>query len=119
MTTIINTITPEGRALGAQIARICDTELAGKTDNRCGTCAGRAGDHLANGSEATLMFFVKAAAERTPFWCHEHDRPCAAWLVMRSDNPVIMPWRHYDVAEDAPWIVTPDGVVVTPDTRKY
>lgn len=114
--TILNTIPPEGRVLGREIARLCDTKLKNKPDNRCGICAGRLGDHLANGSEATLMSFVKCIAERTPFWCHEKDAPCAAWLVLRSDSEsaVTVPWDHCQVAEDAPWLVTPDGVVVTP-----
>ena len=52
---ILNTATPEGRELGRHIARFCDQELAGKPDNRCGTCAGKSGDHLANGSPVTLI----------------------------------------------------------------
>lgn len=119
MTTVINTATPAGRALGAQVARLCDGALEGKADARCSTCAGRGGDHLANGSEATLMSFVKSAAERTVFWCHEHDRPCAAWLALRFPEPVQVPWDHCHVDDDVPWIVTTDGVVVTPDARRY
>jgi hypothetical protein len=102
MTAILNRATPEGRALGAQVARLCDGALVGKTDNRCATCAGRAGDHLANGSPETLMSFVKSVAERTPFWCHEREnRPCAAWLAMRfaSDSRVEMPWPHSEGVE--------------------
>jgi hypothetical protein len=119
VTAILNVATPEGRALGREIARLCDGELKNKPDNRCGTCAGRGGDHLANGSPATLMSFVKSIAERTPFWCHEHDRPCAAWLALRFSKPVEVPWDHCQVADDAPWLVTGDGVVVTPDARSY
>ena len=119
MTAILNIATPEGRELGAQVARLCDGELKGKPDNRCQTCAGRAGDHLANGSPETLMSFVKSIAERTPFWCHEHDRPCAAWLALRFSHPIEMPWNHCTGIDDSAWIVTPDGVVMTPDAGQY
>ena len=91
-----NRATPEGRALGRELARLCDGELAGKQDDRRQTCAFRAGDHLANGSPETLMSAVKCMAERTPFWCHEHDRPCAGWLAMRAPPEMAreMPWEH-------------------------
>lgn len=94
-----NVATPEGRALGAEIARLCDQEaIRLARDGRCATCACRAGDHLANGSPETLMSFVKCIAEREPFWCHEADRPCAGWLLMRfgNDETVPLPWDHVD-----------------------
>jgi len=91
-----NQRTPEGIELGKQMARLCDKELAGKPDNRCATCAFRHGDHLANGSPETLMNATKCIIERTPFWCHEHDRPCAGWLAMRfdADSAFEAPWDH-------------------------
>lgn len=93
---IPNQRTTEGIALGEQMARLCDVELAGKPDNRCETCAFRKGDHLANGSPETLMSAVKCCLERTPFWCHEQERPCAGWLAMRapSERTIEMPWDH-------------------------
>lgn len=93
-----NEATPEGRALGRELARLCDAELSGKVDDRCETCACRAGDHLANGSPETLMGFVKCVLERTPFWCHERDAPCAGWLAMRSPPSQVrkVPWGHVD-----------------------
>jgi hypothetical protein len=120
MAAVLNVATDAGRALGAQVARLCDKELEGQADGRCATCAGRQGDHLANGSEATLMSFLKSAAKRTPFWCHEHDRPCAAWLAMRTDEgrQVVVPWDHHGVEDDAPWVVNSAGVVVTPFSSK-
>lgn len=66
------------------MARFCDAELAGKPDRRCGTCAFRAGDHIANGSPQTLMDALKCALEGDLFWYHETDRPCAGWAAMRS-----------------------------------
>ena len=92
-----NAATPEGRELGAQLARLCDQEAIAKgVDGRCDTCALRAGDHLANGSPETLMSALKCALERTPFWCHEADVPCRGWLLMRADAEatVEVPWHH-------------------------
>lgn len=92
-----NRTTPEGRALGTELARLCDGELEGRPDNRCGTCAFRHGDHLANGSPETLMDAVKCMLERTAFWCHEHDKACAGWSAMR------FPAKE---ARDVPWSMT-------------
>ncbi len=91
-----NVATPEGRDLGDQLARLCDAELAGKPDRRCGTCAFRKGDHVANGSPQTLMSAIKCAFEREPFWCHEHDRPCAGWEAMKAPKgkEIAAPWDH-------------------------
>lgn len=91
-----NRVTNEGRALGREMARLCDGELAGKRDDRCATCAFRAGDHLANGSPETLMSALKCALEGDPFWCHEHDRPCAGWAALRRSKPdrIEVPWDH-------------------------
>lgn len=102
MTARKNRITPEGWLMGKELARLCDTAAAKHgRDGRCGTCAARAGDHLANGSPETLMTFLKSAAERTPFWCHEVDRPCQGWLLMRCDagDEREMPWSHVDAAD--------------------
>lgn len=96
-----NQRTPEGAALGKEMARLCDGELAGKPDNRCRTCAFRHGEHLANGSPETLMSAVKCVMEREPFWCHEHDKPCSGWLAMRTPNAgtVELPWDHVGGAD--------------------
>jgi hypothetical protein len=104
-----NLPTPEGRALGREIARLCDTELAGKRDDRCPTCAFRAGEHIANGSPETLMEAVKCLAEGEPFWCHEHDRACAGWVALRfpKDGLVKMPWEYCGGVDSA------DGVTPT------
>lgn len=100
-----NATTPEGRALGEQMARLCDGEIAksGK-DDRCSTCAFRAGDHIANGSPETLMSALKCVMEREPFWCHEHDRPCAGWAAMRfpAGQTVQAPWDYVEGADAPP-----------------
>jgi hypothetical protein len=91
-----NTATEEGRELGRQMARLCDTELSGKRDDRCATCAFRSGDHVANGSPETLMTALKCAMEGEVFWCHEHDRACAGWAAFRfpKDKLVKAPWDY-------------------------
>jgi|ERR1700677_1995336 len=91
-----NLPTPEGRALGREMARLCDGELDGKCDDRCPACAFRAGSHVANGSPETLISAVKCLLEGEPFWCHEHDRACAGWAAMRfpKDRLLKAPWEH-------------------------
>ena len=99
-----NVATSEGRELGAHLARLCDREAESQgKDSRCHTCAFRAGDHVANGSPETLMTALKCAVEREPFWCHEHDRPCAGWLLLRSgtDSTVALPWDYVGGADAA------------------
>lgn len=94
MSPIPNRTTPEGRALGSQMARLCNVALTGKTDLRCGTCAFRAGDHLANGSPETLMDAMKCVIEGVPFYCHEQDRPCAGWVASTfKDSDITAPWE--------------------------
>jgi len=97
MTMIPNAAAPEGRELGAHLARLCDVEAKSKgRDGRCGTCAFRAGDHLANGSPVTLMSALKCALEDEPFWCHEHDHACAGWALLRvpKGEEQCAPWDH-------------------------
>jgi hypothetical protein len=94
-----NRATPEGRELGMHLARFCDQEIVRSgRDDRCSTCAFRTGDHIANGSPETLMSAFKCIMERTPFWCHEHDRACAGWaaLIPAKGDEVAMPWEHVD-----------------------
>ena len=93
----LNVATPEGRELGRHMARFADQELAGKPDNRCDTCAFRAGDHLANGSPATQMDALKCVIEGIPFMCHEHDRACAGWAAL---------WSPKGEARTVPWEFT-------------
>lgn len=99
----LNTATEQGQELGEHMARLCDTALEGKSDNRCGTCAFRSGDHIANGSPETLMTALKCAMEGEVFWCHEHERPCAGWQAMKfpKDKRVEAPWPIIQGFDDA------------------
>jgi hypothetical protein len=108
---IENSATDEGRELGAMLAKFCDQEAEkqGK-DGRCSTCAFRAGNHLANGSPATLMSALKCAMEREPFWCHEADRPCSGWSLMRAEagGEYAVPWEHVSGVDALPTTERPD-----------
>jgi hypothetical protein len=94
-----NVATADGRALGTQLARFCQVEIdKGHSDNRCSTCAFRAGGHLANGSPETTMSALKCVLEREPFWCHQSDKPCAGWLLLRTESgtEIEVPWQHVE-----------------------
>lgn len=97
-----NVATPEGRELGALLAGFADGVLGGRADNRCGTCAFRSGDHVANGSAATLMNALKSVLEGGVFACHEHDRPCAGWAALRAESgaPLQAPWSYVEGSDD-------------------
>jgi hypothetical protein len=96
-----NVATSEGRALGKELARLCDTRFDGKPDLRCHTCAFRSGEHLANGSVDTLMSALKCAMEGDPFWCHEEDKACSGWAAFcfPPEKRVVALWDHAKGAE--------------------
>lgn len=81
-------VSPEGRAMGAQIVRITEPWIAelvrnGEPDERCKSCAFRNGT-VPNGCLQTQMDVFKAVVERVPFLCHQHDRkrmPCHGWFA--------------------------------------
>jgi len=97
-----NLPTPEGRELGAEIARFCDQEdaamraRAGTAPERCKTCAFRPGT-IPNSLSATLMDALRCIIEGHPFHCHERphegDRLCAGYLLLRdSETSGTVPW---------------------------
>ena len=93
---IRNRPSPEGRALGKELARLADAEPSVFSYLRCGTCAFRAGT-VPNGCTATLLDAIKCAIEGVPFYCHEDkagERPCAGWIMLRGDG---------SVSGQAPW----------------
>lgn len=83
-------VSPEGRALGEQMARLTDKAAAtlaaeGEPDERCKSCAFRRGT-VPNGCLQTQMDAMKAVIEGVPFLCHQHDRkgtPCHGWFAAR------------------------------------
>jgi hypothetical protein len=50
------------------------------------------------------MTALKCAMGREPFWCHEHDRPCAGWQLMRApaDETLSVPWDYIEAADEPP-----------------
>jgi len=110
---IRNHRTPEGEALGEQIARLCDGAepkarlRMPELQPRCASCAFRRGPHVANGSPATLMDALKCVMEGHEFQCHQPDRkgePCSGWAMFllardESDASVVAPWPFSDEVE--------------------
>lgn len=93
-----NLPTPEGRLLGAELARLTDVEEARLRERfphhhrRCGDCALRAGTDP-NGCPETLMDVVKALAENVPFYCHKAVGPdgapkilCAGYAILTGQK---------------------------------
>ncbi len=93
-----NVATNQGRELGFLMAHFCNEALMRKEDKRCGTCAFRHGNHLANGSPETQMLAFKCVWEGEPFLCHEENKVCAGWkaLAAPKDQRVRMPWEYQD-----------------------
>ena len=112
-------VSPEGRAMGAQMVRMTEpwiAELArnGEPDERCKSCAFRAGT-VPNGCLQTQMDALKAVVERVPFLCHQHGRqrmPCHGWfaaqVAIRQTEAVKGPMP----ITKAPWDFSP------PDERE-
>ncbi len=83
-------VTPQGRALGAQLLQLCEPTVAslaadGIPDERCKSCAFRAGT-VPNGCPQTQADAFKAVIEDVAFRCHQADRnlkPCHGWLAAR------------------------------------
>lgn len=106
-----NLPTPEGRELGAQVARLVDIEAAKQREQfpkmppGCNECAGTAGT-LPNGCAETLMDLIKCATEGVPFWCHkgigEGEAPralCRAWVVLQGGDLAGIVKRAQEKAE--------------------
>lgn len=86
-----NKVTPEGRFLGAKLAKFCDDAEPKarlkfpELPPRCNSCAFREGPHLANGSPQTQMDVLKCLMEGHEFYCHEPARDgclCSGWAMM-------------------------------------
>ena len=93
-----NRVTPEGRALGEQMARLAAKALAKqklrfpKMADMCASCAFRPGT-IPNGCPQTQMDALKAVMEEVPFLCHQSPRDdhgqytelCVGWLASYSE----------------------------------
>lgn len=99
-TSVPNEPTPEGRRLGAALARLADEAEVEQRQQfpgmlpRCNDCAFRAGTHP-NGCEETLSDAIKCAVEGRPFYCHKGTRDgeeapkrlCSGWMVVCTGRP--------------------------------
>lgn len=102
-----NLPTPEGQALGAEIARLVEPvitqlEQTGEPDKRCKTCAFRAGTEP-NGCEQTVMDAMKCVMEGNVFGCHvEVGHVCHGWFAARvalKGETIKMPWEYSHLIE--------------------
>jgi hypothetical protein len=96
-TAVPNLPTPEGRLLGAELARLTDIEEERLRERfphahrRCGDCALRAGTDP-NGCAETLLDVVKALVEHVPFYCHkavDDNGPkllCAGYAILADTD---------------------------------
>ena len=105
-------VTPEGRTVGFQTARLTEPAVAdlvdqGEPDERCKTCAGRYGT-VPNGCLQTQGDFIKAVIEDVPFLCHQADRKgaiCHAWYAARhasGGKTGTVPWEFSPPDEATP-----------------
>ncbi len=89
--TALNLPTPEGIALGFELARLTEAtlaELSGLIPERCQSCAFRAGT-IPNGCPPTLAQAVESIRTGEPFYCHEQPIPCAGWVI--AMRPLMQP----------------------------
>ena len=103
-----NRVCPDGKRLGAEMARLCDQEVKKliadgeyTEDQRCASCAFRLGT-VPNGCLQTQMDVMKSVLEQNAFFCHMTDRPgtkvCAGWFASvqaaKKHPKVICPWDY-------------------------
>lgn len=98
-TDVPNVPTPEGEALGRELARLIALDLETTTRRfpgslpPCDECAFVAGT-MPNRSPATLMDAIKCVIECDPFYCHKGvnennpapKRLCAGWVAAVSTD---------------------------------
>lgn len=81
-------VSPEGVALGTSMAKLYDIAERrlgnmADPDERCKTCAFRAGT-VPNGCEQTQLDISKCVAEDIRFYCHQHrGQLCHGWVTTR------------------------------------
>lgn len=81
-------VSPEGQALGANMARLYeiarrDLRDLADPDDRCKSCAFREGT-VPNGCAQTQLDISKCVAENIPFYCHQYrGQLCDGWVTVR------------------------------------
>ena len=101
MTKILNEPTRDGFEHGYYMARFVDQEEAREPlangSHRCATCAFRQGTYP-NGSPTAQLDALKCVMEGIPFLCHEDNKPCAGWALLRRGVATThqMPWPFSD-----------------------
>ncbi len=105
---IVNDPSPEGRELGARLAKWVDAEMDGPRilRPRCHDCAFLKGTRP-NQIAGTLMTALKCVIEKEPFYCHSErgvsaGKLCAGWeaLLDRKGAPREAPWPFLEPALD-------------------
>ena len=111
MALVRNKPTPEGQALGVELARLTENaKTAVKAvfpdhAEPCQSCAFRAGT-LPNGCPETVMDALKCVVTGEPFYCHQgfdvDGKPtklCAGWVIAMSSmnippalDAIVEPW---------------------------
>lgn len=99
-------VTPLGKELGSHIARLVQPGIdqliaEGEPDDRCKTCAFRAGT-VPNGCEQTLADALKCAMEGSRYFvCHQdpkHQKLCHGYFAFRYMNSdrtdIKVPWDY-------------------------
>lgn len=84
-------VSPEGVALGKTAVAMAEKGLLalmaeGETDDRCKTCAFRAGT-VPNGCAQTQLDVFKCVIENKPFLCHQtskNQNVCHGWYAARN-----------------------------------
>lgn len=107
-------VSPEGKALGERMARIADKACArlaaqGEADERCKTCAFRAGT-VPNGCMQTQLDVLKAVVEDEPFLCHHDKRNhtmCHGWFAVGVLKLQAQQARGYSFNMPCPWEFSP------------
>ena len=111
-------VSPEGKAIGAMLVRMVEPAVAalaleGEQDERCKSCAFRAGT-VPNGCLQTQLDACKSVLEQRPFMCHVNKyrdgthQICHGWFAATWSRGSVEPnfsmsWWDYtppDLAEE-------------------
>lgn len=109
-------VSPEGKQVGEEMARLSDSEIKkleekGVADERCKTCAFRAGT-VPNGCIQTQADAMKCVMEGHLFICHQdlkNQKPCFGYMTARAS--IIKKNGGEDVRIKMPWEFSHDDQV--------